>query len=230
MAICSLGQQAFPVQGCPCPHLPPMGRAEHCRVTPLSSESHSQGLPDGVLIPGVQSPRAISPVCSQADTSRHLSSALSCWVCLGPGVFALSVPFQACCPHHHAPFLVGTDGLPRSHSLLSPPPSTVIRGSETVTECPISVTQPSHVILGNCLPSHPAKLVPLPSSTTGQRPGRGATLAQGHPARDGPAGAEDRMSPSPRTLTDMWPGVRVARGGGILPSRLEPVRYPPLDI
>lgn len=83
---------------------------------------------------------------------HHLSSALSCWVCLGAGVFALSATFQA---SPHSPFLAGVDGPVFSQPPLGQSPHFLH------TRVPAWSTS-SH---GDCLPDYSARPVPLSSQT-----------------------------------------------------------------
>lgn len=62
--------------------------------------------------------------------SRHLSSALACWVCLGAGVFALSATFLPPPPP--------STGVYTASSQPSAPPRTAAWGSEPSHKGPVS--------------------------------------------------------------------------------------------
>lgn len=135
--------------------------------------------------------------------SHHLSSALSCWVCLGAGVFALSVTFQAspeCLPQRE--FM----GPPRSHSPSTPALhcQDICRVLRPSHEGPIS-TDPAWPMSSHRehLPNQSAKPVPS-SSSTHQDNGeaqRGAALGSGHTARRGPAEVENQMPWPPKAAS-----------------------------
>lgn len=151
--------------------------ADGGRVAPLSSGTPLTGLPDGILIPGVQSPRAISPICSQAD-------AVPSFV-IGPVLLGLFRGQSACFICHSPRRLPpATPALPPRrvygpHVLTAPVPTTQDnRGSETVPQ--------KSRVRASAGPCHPRRVSPqLPSEA-----GPLVLLSAGGRTARGPSGAQ----------------------------------------
>lgn len=134
--------------------------------SPLCPRAHtSRGLPDGVSIP--QSAESGMPLVQSAlklTQSHRLSSALSCWVCLGAGGICFICHFPSLPPLLPRRAFTGP---PHSHS---PPPSP--RGELSGApprpshEGPVSTDPFGPIIPQQASPSDSTKRVPPSFSTT----------------------------------------------------------------
>lgn len=198
--------------------------------SPFVPKHCSQGLPDGILILGVQSPRAISPICSQADT---VPSFVICPVLLG--LFrSWGVCFICHFPSLPTPCPLSCGG-PVFSQPLHLPPRTVFwgpaRGSPVSTD-PAWRRHPQQVS-----PSHSIK--PVSSSHSSHwghsEAQRGSAPGSGPHSREGQAGAESgvlglhRLHPQDTGLPGgQWCGQRKAGWGQLCRMRLPPSRLGPV--
>lgn len=145
----------------------------------------SRGLPDGVSIP--QSAESGMPLVQSAlklTQSHHLSSALSCWVCLELGVFALSATFQAC------PYSFPDRRLQGHHILTAPHPP----GGESRLGLPPAPHMRVPLARTHLAPSFHSRRLPVTQRNESHRPfqppwqwraQRGAALDSGSHSKEG---------------------------------------------